>query len=352
VRELRPFFAAIPKARTAKLVRSVIDALDAVPGARELAVALCEETVAWCRAEKRSFLRLRVQIRLATLLLGAGRLAPALALLGGVLREVKKLDDKALLVEVHLLESKVQLGLRNVPKARAALTAARTAGSAIYVGPELQAELDLQAGTLHAEERDFRTAYSYFYEAFEGLNALGEPAAAGALKRMLLCKVMTDGADDVAALLGGKHGLKHAGRPLEAMRAVAGAYKERSLLAFERALKDFGPELVGDAFVASHARALYDAMLEANLLRLVEPYAVVEIGHVAALIGLPPDAVERKLSQMVLDKKFSGTLDAGAGQLLVHDAVPADRAYEAAVKAFANLGDVVDVLQARANKLI
>eukprot|EP00069_Balaena_mysticetus_P014774 bmy_08854T0 len=306
---VRPFLNSISKAKAARLVRSLLDLfldMEAATGQegerKHSQVELCLECIEWAKSEKRTFLRQALEARLVSLYFDTKRYQEALHLGSQLLRELKKMDDKALLVEVQLLESKTYHALSNLPKARAALTSARTTANAIYCPPKLQATLDMQS-------------------------------------------------EDVQALVSGKLALRYAGRQTEALKCVAQASKNRSLADFEKALTDYRAELRDDPIISTHLAKLYDNLLEQNLIRVIEPFSRVQIEHISSLIKLSKADVERKLSQMILDKKFHGILDQGEGVLIIFDEPPVDKTYEAALETIQNMSKVVDSLYNKAKKL-
>lgn len=54
-----------------------------------------------------------------------------------LLVEVRKSDDKHLLVEAQLIESRVHFALENYSKAKASLTSARASANQVYCEPVL-----------------------------------------------------------------------------------------------------------------------------------------------------------------------------------------------------------------------
>lgn len=348
----RAFMSSTAKAKTAKLIRTLLDYFGSIPDSTETQIKVLKDNIDWAKREKRIFLKHSLETRLIGIQLESSQFKPALTLIDTLLTELRRLDDKMILTEVHLLESRVYRGIGNLAKSKAALTSARTAANSIYCPPQLQASLDLQSGVLHAEDKDYKTAYSYFYETFENLSSQDDPGALGALKYMLLCKVMLNLPEDVNSLLSIKLAIKYAQlREVESMRAIAKAHQNRNLAEFEKALRDYRDELSSDPTIRSHLAALYDTLLEQNLLRIVEPYSVVEIDYVAQQVGQGRQSVEAKLSQMILDKVFHGVLDQGRGCLIVYDNPESDNTYGAAIETLEQVGKVVDSLYAKTVKI-
>ncbi|KAL8748878.1 MAG: hypothetical protein Q9199_008020 [Rusavskia elegans] len=341
----RSTLSSFAKAKTAKIVRQLLDLLSAIPNTVDIQISTTKSCIEWAISERRSFLRQNLETRLVSLYMQKQSYYDALTLINSLLKELKRLDDKLVLVEVQLLESRVYHALGNQPKARAALTSARTSAASVYTPPLLQAGLDMQSGMLHAEDKDFNTAFSYFIEALEGYHSQEETQmATSALQYMLLCKIMLNLVDDVNNLMTSKQAMKYSGKNLEAMKSVARAHSNRSLEEYERALSNYQDELGSDTFIRSHLLRLYNTMLEQNLIKVIEPFSRVEIDHVAKMVGLDTQSVERKLSQMILDKLIIGVLDQGAGCLIVYDEVERDEGYDAALATIEKLSNVVDVL--------
>ncbi|KAF7233562.1 26S proteasome non-ATPase regulatory subunit 11 [Paragonimus skrjabini miyazakii] len=142
----RPFLKQISKAKASRLVRTLVDLFLDLEAGTGHEIDLCRECIDWANQERRVFLRQALETRLMGLFYENGLYEDALKLGSALLRELKKLDDKVLLVEVQLMESQVYYRLGNLQRSRAALTSARTTANGIYCPPRLQASLDLLSG--------------------------------------------------------------------------------------------------------------------------------------------------------------------------------------------------------------
>lgn len=229
-RAVLPLFINMPKSKTAKIVRTLFDITlsieHAVEGRTKDLVDLCKYIIEWCEKESRSFLRMRIENKLADLYFRLQRFADSLEVLKKLTYELKKKEDKILMVEAQLVESKVYHALENLPKAKAALTSVKTTANSIYVVPILQAEIDYMSGLIAVDEKDYTTAYSYFYETFEGYRSMGLPEAGHSFKFMLFSKIMNKQSDDALNLMNSAVALKYQGRDVEAMKEVAQANKQ------------------------------------------------------------------------------------------------------------------------------
>ncbi|QLG72419.1 hypothetical protein HG535_0D01270 [Zygotorulaspora mrakii] len=344
------------KPKTAKVLKTLIEEFEKVPDSYDDQIYVCQKSIEFAKKEKRVFLKQSLTIKLATLYYYKRQYKDALELNAELLREFKKLDDKPSLLDVHLLESKVYHKLRNLAKAKASLTAARTAANSIYCPTVTMAELDLMSGILHCEDKDYKTAFSYFFESFESFHNLAThnsyDKACHVLKYMLLSKIMLNLIDEVKNILNAKYTKEtYQSKGIDAMKAVAEAYSSRSLLEFNTALKQYKDEIMGDELIRSHFNALYDTLLESNLCKLIEPFECVEVSHISMMIGLDAQQIEGKLSQMILDKVFHGVLDQGNGWLYIYETPHQDATYDCALELVGQLDKVVDQLYEKASVL-
>jgi 26S proteasome regulatory subunit N6 len=342
---IRPFFGQLPKAKTAKIVRKLTEQYTLAGASYDDQALVCNEMIDWARAEKQTFLRHRLQRSLATVLYEKGDPSAALAVLNPLLREVRRLEDRALLVDIHLLESQIYYSIKSHAKARASLVAARTNANAIYCPPLQQAEIDMQSGVLHADEKDYKTAFSYLYEAFEGYHGLGDRSheARRALRQMIMCKILCDVPDELRVVLNAKSVLEYKGRDMDAMRAIAEAYRQKDTHQFTKIQAEYG-DVLNDSFTQKHMTDMYDRLLEGHLLRLILPYRRVQLDYLAQQLKLETDLVESRLSQMILDKKLRGIVDQQHMCLIVFEEEHPTKLYEAALTTLDNMDKLITAL--------
>merc|ERR1712039_22186 len=215
-----------------------------------------------------------------------------------------------------------------------------------------QADIDLWSGIIAAREKDYRTSFSYFYEAFEAFNA-AENLEKGktAMKYQLLSKIMQNRAAETSTIINSKSGLKYASPEIDAMGAIATSLQDRALKQFEEVRAKYKQQIDEDPIIHFHLEGLNETLLEQNILRILEPFSRVEIAHVAELMELPLQRTQTKLSEMILDQKLNGTLDQGVGVLIVFEQEQVRSTYDNALKTIKNTSEVLDTLYGMAKQV-
>jgi 26S proteasome regulatory subunit N6 len=194
------------------------------------------------------------------------------------------------------------------------------------------------SGLIAADEKDYKTAYSYFYETFEGYRSMNQMDSAGhAFKFMLFSKIMDRNSGDALNLINSSVSLRFQNRHVEAMKEVAQASKNQNLLQFSKCATAYEKELMDDFVISRHFNYLYNNLLEDNLKKIILPYSEVQIDFVAKQIDLPVQRILRKLSEMILDEKINGTLDQGRNCLILFEDEEPTEMFEHAIDTFTNL---------------
>lgn len=288
---------------------------------------LCKELITFCQEANNISMKNRIQTRLAEIYLIHGYHNLALEVVHKALVDLKRYEDNLGLIVIQLIESKVHYATKGITKAKAALTSVKTLCTKVYIEPKLQAEIDMHAGIISLHEKDYNLAYSYFYETFDVYNIphIKKPKKAlKALQYMILSKIMGGMIEDVNGIILGKSARNYYGNEIEALKAITDSVKEKSVASLKENIHKYSHVLLNDEVIVHHLAKLQNDLLEKNLIKIIQPYSVVEIEFVTGSIGLPYFEILTKLSQMILDKKINGILDQGRGSLIIYEETPSN----------------------------
>ena len=136
------------------------------------------------------------------------------------------------------------------------------------------------------------------------------------------------------------------------MRSVEIAVKEKSIKLLKENIEK-NKQYLTDPIVQFHLNNLNNDLIEQNLIKIIQPYSVVEIDYINKTIGLGYEEILIKLRQMILDKKINGILDQGKGCLIIYEGAQSNPYLDKSLDTFKNLEKVVDSLdkKVRATKI-
>uniref|UniRef100_A0AAF5HYB2 PCI domain-containing protein n=2 Tax=Strongyloides stercoralis TaxID=6248 RepID=A0AAF5HYB2_STRER len=226
-----------------------------------------------------------------------------------IIHTLKIMSVNDILIEIYLEESIAYYCLKNYMKAKAALMNGKTLSNVSNLDPTIQSKLDMHSGAIFLIEKEYHTAFSYFYEALESYdNNNKKKEAIQAIQYLCLTKLIMNKPDEVKNFISSKFGIKYYGEELYCMEQMANAVEKKCVKLFDTVVKNY-PTLQEDAVIRSFLKNLYNFMFDQDILRVIKPYSFVEIDFIASKIGLTPNKIEQRLCTMIIDGQINGKIN-------------------------------------------
>ncbi|CEF64350.1 26S proteasome non-ATPase regulatory subunit 11 [Strongyloides ratti] len=226
-----------------------------------------------------------------------------------IIHTLKIMSVNDILIEIYLEESIAYYCLKNYMKAKAALMNAKTLSNASNLEPVIQSKLDMHSGAIFLIEKEYHTAFSYFYEALESYDGNNKKKEAiQAIQYLCLTKLMINKPDEVKNFISSKFGIKYYGEELYCMEQMANAVAKKCVKLFDTAAKNY-PSFQDDVVMKSSLKHLYNFMFDQDILRIIKPYSFVEIDFIATKIGLASNKIEQRLCTMIIDGQIEGKIN-------------------------------------------
>ncbi|KAK6089779.1 hypothetical protein P3W45_001281 [Vairimorpha bombi] len=318
---IKSLWEDITTARITKIIKKIFDMVPCDSSTLEKMLKVLDDLIVWADQDNKNLLRLDLECKRIYVYIYVSRFHEALNRIKEVVKDLKKFDDKNNLIGLYVYESKAFYKIKNFSRAKASLTAARALAVSTYCSYELQAQIDLFNGMYLCDERNYKTAFSYFLESIEGFTIDKKyDAACVSLRYLILSKIISKNQNELEALFKNKNTVHHTNDSVvKLLLEIGKCCTDRNLRRYLDLLENNKNILESDDFLYSHLTYLYDILLENNILKIIEAYSVVYLQFIANELNFELDVVEKRIRKMILDEDINGILNHSDMSLIVYD---------------------------------
>lgn len=317
-RSLNTLWPDISTARTTKIIKNILSQRESNIETLNLINELVNIY------ENKKLLKLDLEARRIEVLLNLKDFSECLTSIKGLIKELKKHNDKLNLINLHVCESKAYYELKNPTRAKSSLTSARALAVSTFCPAYMQAQIDMLSGMYICDEKNFETAASYFLESLDGFVMEKKKESIILLRYLILSKIIGGKYREIGLLKRkceekiAKTGLQTEDNIINLLISINESCLKRDLNSYKNILTNNNC-IFEDSFISHHLNFLYDRLLEENLLKIIEPYSNVKIEYIAKCINLEEGFVESVIRKMILDGKVRGILDHVGRSLILFD---------------------------------